>query len=183
MDRLFPAARIALALAMAGTGTGCVPAGHLVRYRAPAPSFDPIAFFAGPTEGVGSLKIAFRHRQATLVRGTGRRDGDAAIVLDQDVRRGDEKPTHRTWRLHRVAPGRYAGTLTDASGPVAGDVLGNRLHLAFAMKGGLKAEQWLYLQPGGEVARNRMVVTKFGIPVASLDEVITRLPADGGPRR
>ena len=42
------------------------------------------------------------------------------------------------------------------------------------MKGGLHAQQWLYLQPGGQVARNRMVVTKFGVPVASLDETITK---------
>ena len=44
------------------------------------------------------------------------------------------------------------------------------------MQGGLHAQQWFYLQPGGQVALNRMVVTKFGLPVASLDETIRRLP-------
>ena len=75
----------------------------------------------------------------------------------------------------RVGPGRYRGTLTEASGPVTGEVVGNRLTLAFPMRGGLRVRQWLYLQPGGQVARNRLVVTKLGVPVASLDEVITRL--------
>ena len=74
-----------------------------------------------------------------------------------------------------LRPGRYAGTLSDASGPVTADVAGNRLHIAFPMKGGLRAQQWLYLSPNGQVAQNRMVVTKLGIPVASLDEVITRV--------
>ena len=140
--------------------------------------FDPVAFFAGHTQGHGSLKIAFRGRQQTLVDGTGKPDGDTDIVLDQNVRRDGRLAKHRTWHLHRIAPEKYAGTLSDASGPVSGDVVGNRLHLAFAMKGGLKAQQWLYLQPGGQVAKNRMIVTKFGIPVASLDEIITRLPGD-----
>ncbi len=99
---------------------------------------------------------------------------NGAIVLEQDVHRGNAAPTHRSWYLHRVGPGRYAGTLTDANGPVAGEVVNNSLHLGFAMQGGLHADQWLYLQPGGLVARNRMVVTKFGIAIASLDETITR---------
>ena len=45
---------------------------------------------------------------------------------------------------------------------------------SFAMKGGLKAEQWLYLKRGGQVAKNVMVIRKFGIPVARLTETITR---------
>ncbi len=160
---------------------GCVSAGHLGRYAAPAPVFDPIAFFAGPTEGTGSLKIVLQPRRTTLVEGHGRVTG-RTIELDQTVRQGDKPPAHRTWVLRETAPGRYAGTLTDASGPVTGEVTGNRLHLAFPMKGGLRAQQWLYLEPGGQTARNRMVVSKFGIAVASLDEVIRRLPDPPLPR-
>ncbi len=158
---------------------GCVSTGQH-RYPAPAPVFDPITFFAGATEGTGSLKVVFTPRQSTLVEGHGTVAG-RTVVLDQTVRRGDRAPTQRRWVLQETAPGRYAGTLTDASGPVTGDVTGNELHLAFPMKGGLRAEQWLYLEAGGERARNRMVVSKFGLPVASLDETIRRLPDP--PRR
>ena len=42
------------------------------------------------------------------------------------------------------------------------------------MKGGLKAEQVLTIQPGGRTLVNRMTVRKFGIPVAHVDEVITK---------
>ena len=53
---------------------------------------------------------------------------------------------------------------------------GNRLHLRFTTTdGGLDAEQWLYLQPGGRVALNRMVLRKFGLPVATLDETIRKV--------
>ena len=135
----------------------------------------PIRFFAGRTQGTGSLKIVLHSRQATLVTGVGVADGDRSIVLDQEVRRGDDSPTHRTWHLQALGAGHYRGTLSDATGPVTGEVDGNRLHLRFAMKGGLQAQQWLYLQPGGQIARNRMVITKFGLSVASLDETITRV--------
>lgn len=164
-----------VALAAALACCACVPAGRLAREQAAAPVFDPLAFFAGRTRGVGVLSVMFRGRQRTVVDGRGRISPDGAVTLDQTVTRGDGPPTRREWRLRRIGPGRYAGTLTDATGPVIGKVLGNRLHLAFAMRGGLHAEQWLYLQPGGRVARNRMVVKKLGLPVASLDETITRV--------
>ncbi len=155
----------------------CVPSGHLAREQAPAPAFDPLAFFAGHTEGRGKLDVVLSGRKPTLVEGHGVVEPDGSIDLDQVVRRGDKPATRRTWHLYKTGPGRYAGTLSDASGPVAGEVAGNRLHLSFAMKGGLHAEQFLYLRPGGQVAQNRMIVSKLGIPVASLDETITRLPS------
>ncbi|MEG3176556.1 DUF3833 family protein [Sphingomonas sp. RB3P16] len=156
--------------------SACVPSDHLARARAPAPEFDPVRFFAGHSEGRGSLKVALRAHTPTLVDGNGIATPDGGIDLVQSVRLGDGKPTRRTWHLRRVATGRYTGTLSDARGPVTGEVHGNCLHLRFAMKGGLRAQQWLYLEPGGQAAVNRMVVTKFGLPVASLDEKIVRLP-------
>lgn len=153
---------------------GCAGAPRLQTNHAIAPTFDPAIFFAGMTEGQGRLRIIFRNPQNTLVEGRGHVDPDGTIVLDQTVRLGDKPTTKREWRLRRIAPGRYAGTLTDANGPVIGSVRGSRLHLAFTMKGGLKAEQWLDLQPGGKVAQNRMIVRKLGVVVARLHETITR---------
>ncbi len=155
---------------------GCVPSGHLAERYAPAPIFDPIAFFMGSTEGRGSLKVVTRHRKSVLVEGHGVSDGAGGIILQQDVRQGADPTTHRTWHLRRTAANVYAGTLSDATGPVRGEVTGNRLYLSFRMKGGLRAQQWLYLQPGGQVSLNRMIVTKLGLPVAALDETITRQP-------
>ncbi len=60
-------------------------------------------------------------------------------------------------------------------GPVSGEVTHNRLHLSFRMKGGFHAQQWLTMEPSGRSVRNVMVVRKFGIPVASLEETIRKL--------
>ncbi len=141
-----------------------------------APPFVAECFFAGATDGIGTLRVAFRKPVTTHVEGRGRVEPDGTLVLDQTVVEGDKAPTTRQWRIRAAAPGRYIGTLTDAAGPVAGTVAGNRLHLIFAMKGGLHADQKLDLAPDGQSAHNIMVITKVGVTVASLDETIRRVP-------
>lgn len=144
---------------------------------APQPVFHPDIFFAGHTEGHAQLKELFHSAKPVHVVGTGRVE-HGTLILDQTVMQQGKKPESREWRIHQVSPGRYAGTLSDATGPVNGDVAGNCLHLSYPMKGGLQVDQRIYLQPGGQRALNRMKITKFGITVASLDETITRTGKD-----
>lgn len=148
------------------------PARHPERAR-PAPRFEALAFFAGASRGEGRLKVAFKAPVEIHVASTGRVE-DGTLVLDQRIVEGAKPPRTRRWRIREVAPGRYAGTLSDAAGPVAGVTEGNRLTLRFAMRGGLRATQYLYLQPGGRVALNGMAVTKWGIRIATLEERISR---------
>lgn len=142
---------------------------------AAAPRFDAAAFFSGATHGDGRLKILFAAAKTTVVEGRGRVEPDGTLVLDQTVTGASAKPEQRAWRIREVAPGRYAGTLSDAAGPVSGDVRGNRLHLHFPMKRGLVADQWLILSADGQVAQNHMAIAKLGVPVAVLDETIRRV--------
>lgn len=109
------------------------------------------------------------------VDGKGWVEPDGTLILDQIVKRADHAPERRRWRFREMGPNRYAGSLSDAAGPVVGDVRGNRMHLAYPMKGGYKAEQWIYLQPDGRTALNRMAITKFGIEVGRLEETIRKL--------
>lgn len=74
-----------------------------------------------------------------------------------------------------TAPGHYVGTLTDASGPVTGNVTGNRLDSRFRMKTGLRVEQVLDLSPDRKSAHNRLTVRKFGMVVVTLDETICKV--------
>jgi hypothetical protein len=139
------------------------------------PLFDPIAFFTGRTEGRGRLSKVLSGTEATLVEGRGTIRG-GSLHLVQQVEEGD-KPAHsREWVIRENRPGHYSGTLSDAEGPVSGEAVGNRLQLAFVMKGGLRTEQWLTLSPDGQRAYNVLKVRKFGITVAVLSEDIRRLP-------
>jgi len=149
---------------------GCMPR---VEAPKPVPHFDPLEFFAGESEGQATLKTLFSKRVAVSVKSHGRMEGDM-LVLGQTIVEGEKRPRDRSWRIHRVGPDRYAGSLTDAVGPVSGDVEGNRLHLAFPMKGGFDADQWLSLAPDGRSAHNILVVRKFGLVIAVVDEIIRR---------
>ncbi|WP_375429242.1 DUF3833 family protein [uncultured Sphingomonas sp.] len=142
---------------------------------APAPTFDPATFFAGRTEGTATLKIIMRAARAVRVQGTGRVAPDGTLVLDQIVAQEGQPVTKRQWRIRRTGPKTYAGTLSDAVGPIAGEVTGNRLHLSFRMKGGIATEQRLTLGPDGRSATNILTARKFGVTVARLTETIRKL--------
>jgi hypothetical protein len=112
--------------------------------------------------------------EQTTVHGTGHLENDT-LVLEQTVDEGSKPPKQRIWHMRRVAFGKYSGSLTDAIGPITGDVEGNRLHLAFTMKGGLRTDQWLTLSADGRSAHNIMAIAKFGVRVAVLDEEIRKI--------
>ena len=167
--------RAATVLALLASLSGCVSAGRLPPARADTPAFDALAFFAGQSRGEGTLKIALRQPRAVSVASAGRWGSDGNLILDQTVSLAGQPATQRQWLLRREGQAGVAGSLSDAAGPVTGRIDGNRLHLRFSMKGGLRADQWLALQPGGQVLHNVMIVRKFGLPVARLEEVITRM--------
>ncbi|WP_017666766.1 DUF3833 family protein [Sandarakinorhabdus sp. AAP62] len=166
--------RTAAALALLTILSGCVAAGRLPPARADAPALDALAFFTGQSRGEGTLKIALRRPRVVTVASVGRRGSNGGLILDQTVALAGQPATQRQWQLNRDGPAGVAGSLSDAAGPVTGRIEGNRLHLRFTMKGGLRADQWLALQPGGLVLHNVMIMRKWGLPVARLDEVITR---------
>ena len=138
-------------------------------------ALDAIRFFDGMTEGQGVLKVAMRSPVTIRVQSRGQVETDGTLSVRQIVSEGDKPARTREWRIRELSPGRYAGTLSDAVGPVVGETVGNRLHLRFRTKNGLDAEQWLTLAPGGRSANNVMRVRKFGLTVASLDETIRKL--------
>lgn len=139
-----------------------------------APALDPIAYFTGHAEGRATLHKLVGKSEAILVHSSGRSDGKGGVLLDQVVEQPGKAPRTRSWHLIPAGPGRFTGSLTDASGPVTASVSGPRLLIQFPMKGGLKAQQVLVLRPDGRTLDNRLTVTKVGIRLARLDEVITK---------
>ena len=158
-----------LALAL----TACVP-GFPPARPAPRPVFDPIAFFSGQTRGEGRLSIVFRSPSRFAVDGSGRIAPDGSVILDQRIHRLGRTPQRRQWRIARIGPGRYAASLSSADGPVSAAVDGNLLRLDFREKG-LAVHQEIVLDADGRSARNRMTLSKLGIPIAAVEETILRL--------
>ena len=142
---------------------------------APVPLFDPLAFFTGPTTGVGSLKVMMKPSVPIHITNEGQPDGKGGIVLRQTIREGDKPARQNRWTLRPTSATTLTGTASNSPGPVRGTMRGNRLMLNYAMNGGMKAEQVLTLQPGGERVVSKMAIKRFGMTVARVEEVITKV--------
>lgn len=167
----------ALLFAFAGTflaSCASTPSDFAHREFAPQPGFDAIAFFTGRSEGRGELSKVFSKPVAVQVSSVGSVDGEGTLTLVQDITEGDKAMRTRSWTIREVSPGRYEGTLTDATGPVEGESEGNRLTLRYKMDGGFQVKQVLTLSPDGNSASNRLTVSLVGIRVAVLGEEIVK---------
>lgn len=152
---------------------GCVSTGMPRGVPASTPRYDALMFFDGHQSGDGVLKVVMRKAVEMRVEGRGQRSGDT-LVLVQQVVEGDKPERRRNWKLTRVAPDRWEGTLSDATGPVVATANGNTLSIDYDSDEGA-VHQTIMLEPGGRVAQNHLTVRKLGIVVAVLDETIRKL--------
>jgi hypothetical protein len=143
--------------------------------QAPAAAQGLEHFFVGHTESTGSVSVVMSGRHAVRDHSRGRIERGNILVLDQNVEEQGKPARNRTWRLMRTADNRIAGTISDARGPVTGEVSGNVIHLRYQSAEGPAVEQWIALAPGGRSAQNRMVFRRFGVTLATVESVIRRL--------
>jgi carbon monoxide dehydrogenase subunit G len=170
MDR-----RVTLRLGLLLAVSAAASAGGPSPLRAQAArTFDPIAFFTGSTEGHGTVDEVLASPRKIHVTGSGALKS-GVFVLDQTVRIEGDPATRRQWQLRQTAPGRFSGSVTDATGPVTGVVTGQRMQINYKMKGGMKVEQVLTVAADGRSAANRMKVRKLGIVVATVVETIRKV--------
>jgi hypothetical protein len=130
-------------------------------------------FFVGRTEGSSSVHVALSGSHNVLDRGRGWMEGQV-LVLQQAVQEEGKPIRNRTWRLTR-AGNAIRGTISDARGPVAGEINGNIVHLRYSSADGPSVEQWLAFDPGGRFARNLMIFRRFGLELARLQGTIRRV--------
>ncbi|HEV2596462.1 MAG TPA: DUF3833 family protein [Sphingomicrobium sp.] len=135
--------------------------------------FEPIAFFSGRTHGDGELKKLLSNPVRVTVDSVGSVKGDT-LILDQTIRENGKVPSVRRWTMRRVGHNRYSGTLTDAVGAVEVDVAGPRASIRYTMKHGVRVAQQLVQQSDGSTVLNRLVVQKFGVRLATLNEIIRK---------
>ena len=166
--------RVALAIGLIVIGAP-VEAQALGPRAGAAPTFRPESFFLGHTEGTGLLKIVLGRRHSVRVHGYGRIAPDGTLILNQNIEQAGKPLKHRRWVMRSVGGGRYTATLSDATGPVVGEVQGNVMNLDFPANGGLRIRQTLVLAADGQSAANRLAIYKFGIVVGQLNEVIKRV--------
>lgn len=143
---------------------------------AAAPATAPEHFFVGRTEGAGTVQMTLSGSHKVRDQSRGRLDKSGALILEQIVYEEGKPTRRRSWRLVRAGGNRIAGTISDAIGPVTGELKGNVLHLKYrAREANAQVEQWITLHPGGRTASNRMVFRKWGLKAATLESTIRKL--------
>ena len=167
------------ALAAAIALVGCARPVDPAHFQGGGPEMRPERFFLGETRSTGVLEAPsggpLRRFQ---VEGHGSPLPDGGVRLQQTVRMEGQAPTTRTWELRAKGSHGYGGSLTDASGAVAGEAYGELFHLRYPLRGVPfgRMEQWLYLQPDGRTVVNIAVASVAGVPVRRLSERISRVP-------
>jgi hypothetical protein len=157
---------------------GPAAAALLISWPATAQPFvQPLSFFEGLTESSGTVKILMQAPYLTHSVGHGRIESDGSLSLIQQVFEQGKPPKIRRWLIRKAGAGHYTGTMSDASGPVAIDQVGERFRFRFKLKNDLSVEQWVAPLAGGTSARNLMTVRKFGFTVATGDGMIRKLAA------
>jgi hypothetical protein len=143
----------------------------LLAMQAPGSALE--RFFVGRTEGSGTVHVIMSGRHGVSDRGRGRMEG-ATLVLEQTVREEGKPVRSRSWRLTRSGNA-IRGSISDARGPVTGDVNGNVVHLSYRSSEGPYVEQWITFHSNGRTAQNRMTFRRFGMNVATVETTIRRV--------
>lgn len=139
------------------------------------PAADPFSFFEGVTDTIGTLKVVMHSpvRTHCISRGELRPDGSLSLV--QRVEDEKSQPYLRRWQIRQTAPGHFVGTMSQATGPVAIDEVGDRYRFRFRMSGGLSVEEWLTPLQGGKSAKSIIIVHKWGFPVAYSEGTVRKI--------
>jgi hypothetical protein len=139
---------------------------------------DPLRFFAGRTETRATVKVLFKKPYGSRSLGHGRIEPDGSLTLVQRVEDDGQPPHERRWRVREAGPGRWTASMSEASGPVVIEQVGERYRFRFPMKGHLSVEQWLTPLAGAKSARTVTKVRKFGMTVATTEGIVRKLPGN-----
>ena len=136
---------------------------------------DPLSFFEGRTESTATVKVMTKKPYHSRSIGRGEISKDGALHLVQRVEDEGKAPYERRWVIRQVGPGRFSGTMNEATGPVTVEEMGGGYRFRFKMKGSVSVEQWLTPLPGGKAARSKVTIRKFGMTVGKSEGMVKKL--------
>jgi hypothetical protein len=140
-----------------------------------AGSEDPLTFFEGRTESIGTVKIAMKKPYRSRAIGNGEITEDGTLILVQRVEDQGQQPKDRRWKVRKVGPGRYTGTMSEARGPVTVEEVDGKYRFRFRMEGNVAIEQWLTPSKDGRSAASKITIRKYGVLVGRSDSIIRKV--------
>ncbi len=169
--RLYRSSGLKVRLALAGAVFAC----GTTAAADSAIGDDPIRFFEGRTESIGTVKVTMKKPFRSRALGVGAIRSDGTLHLVQRVEDHGQLPRERRWRIRKIGSGRYSGTMSEAKGPVTVDEIGGRFRFRFRMDGSVSVEQWLTPAKDWRSAASNITIRKFGVLVGRSDGVIRKL--------
>ncbi|MEQ9641850.1 MAG: DUF3833 domain-containing protein [Alphaproteobacteria bacterium] len=140
-----------------------------------SPKLDFIDYFTGEVHAWGLFTDRFGtvRRQFTVVM-NGRVENEK-LVLTEDFTYDDGETEQRVWTVERANDG-YVATAPDVVGAAVGERAGNAVRFRYELNlpvdddvWTVTADDWIYLQPGAEVALNQATFSYWGIEVGRVN--------------
>ena len=109
----------------------------------------------------------------------GRRDSEGVVTLTQHFRFSDGKTQMRVWRIHRTDADHWEATANDMVGVARGEGQGNAFSWEYTITldprnpmATVHIRQWMYQPEGTHDLMTRLVITKMGVTLFGVSEVI-----------
>jgi hypothetical protein len=142
--------------------------------------FELDKYFTGHTRSYGVFENTDGNPRRTFVCDSyGKRAADGDVRLHQLFHFGDGKTQVRDWRIHRVDANHWSATANDMIGVALGEGRGNAFYWQYSITlnphnllATVHVRQWMYLAPDTDTLMTRLVITKLGITVSEVSDVI-----------
>jgi hypothetical protein len=179
----FHTMRCAIVLALAAILSGCAsmqPADFVPSQT----HFELDRYFVGHARSWGVFENPDgRPHRSFVCDSYGKRDAAGDVILRQYFHFSDGKTQRRNWRIHRDDATHWEATANDMVGVAHGQAEGNAFYWEYTITLDRKdplatvhVRQWIYQPVGTDSLMTRLVITKMGITVAEVSEVIHHVP-------
>jgi hypothetical protein len=148
--------------------------------------FELIRFFTGHSRSLGVFENSSGQPQRYFTCNSyGQRDTAGDLTLTQHFLFSDGKAQLRVWQIHQVDSTHLEATANDIVGVARGVGFGNAIALEYTITldrnnpmATVHIRQWIYQLEGMDSVMTRLVITKLGLTVVEVSEVIHHVSSD-----
>ena len=148
--------------------------------------FELIRFFTGHCRSCGVFENSSGQPQRYFTCNSyGQRDTAGDLTLTQHFLFSDGKAQLRVWQIHQVDSTHLEATANDIIGVARGVGFGNTVALEYKITldqhnpmATVHIRQWIYPIEGVDRVMTRLVITKLGLTVVEVSEVIHHVSSD-----
>jgi hypothetical protein len=148
--------------------------------------FELVHFFTGRSHSWGVFENSHgQPRRYFTCNSYGTRNATGDLTLDQHFLFSDGKTQNRVWQIHQVDSSHWKASADDMIGVAQAASFGNAVYLAYTITLDRKnplatvhIRQWIYQPEESGNLMTRLVITKLGVSIFQVSEVIHHVESD-----